>query len=191
LRIFGKVFCNSFDNRIILYLHFKKRLLEGLLKDMKMDTVRELILQAHMEGQHSVDGCDPSCYEAEVHYSSLVKEGKIIDPGKTGEGCSEETAFMDEARAAVRYQAKQAGLPELPRVKEKTFAALVAYWMDTAAQNERNTDYYRGLLEKIGKRLGKPAFIADDGTVMQDVICAKVPDIVDDLLEDSTPGEEK
>ena len=51
-------------------------------------------------------------------------------------------------------------------------------WMQTAAQNQRNTDYYRGLLEKCGETIGDRAFIADDGTRSDDVLCAKIPEII-------------
>ena len=51
-------------------------------------------------------------------------------------------------------------------------------WYDTAAQMSRNADYYRGLVEKIGKMLGKEAYISDDGSVQEDILCAKVPELV-------------
>jgi len=50
--------------------------------------------------------------------------------------------------------------------------------MDTAAQNQRNTDYYRGLLVRCGKTIGDRAFVADDGTRAEDVLCAKIPEII-------------
>ena len=51
-------------------------------------------------------------------------------------------------------------------------------WMDTAAQNQRNADYYRGLVIEIGELLGPEAYISDDGSAQQDVLCAKVPELV-------------
>lgn len=58
-------------------------------------------------------------------------------------------------------------------------AKRIAIWMETAAQNQRNTDYYRDLLVKCGEAIGDRAYIADDGTRMDDVLCAKIPEIVD------------
>jgi hypothetical protein len=46
------------------------------------------------------------------------------------------------------------------------------------AQVTRDSNYYRGLVEKIGKMLGKEAYIADDGSVQDDILCAKVPELV-------------
>ncbi len=56
-------------------------------------------------------------------------------------------------------------------------------WMDTAAQHCRNEEYYRGLVIEIGKMLGPDAYISDDGSVQQDVLCAKVPSLVRKLVE--------
>lgn len=58
-------------------------------------------------------------------------------------------------------------------------AKRIANWMDTAAQNQRNADYYRGLLVKCGKAIGDRAYIADDGSISEDVLCAKIPELVD------------
>ena len=51
-------------------------------------------------------------------------------------------------------------------------------WMETAALNQRNTDYYRGLVIQIGETIGKESYVADDGSISQDVLCAKVPELV-------------
>lgn len=58
-------------------------------------------------------------------------------------------------------------------------------WCDTAAQHLRNEEYYRGLVIKIGKMLGPEAYTSDDGSVQQDVLCAKVPDLVARLVTPS------
>jgi len=60
-------------------------------------------------------------------------------------------------------------------------ARRIAMWMETAAQNQRNTDYYRGLVVRCGEALGKDAYIQDDGGVVEDVLCAKVPKLVEML----------
>jgi hypothetical protein len=51
-------------------------------------------------------------------------------------------------------------------------------WYDTAAQMSRNADYYRGLVVQIGQMFGAEAYISDDGSVQDDVLCAKVPEMV-------------
>lgn len=52
------------------------------------------------------------------------------------------------------------------------------FWCEAAAQHLRNEEYYRGLVVKIGEMLGPDAYISDDGSVQQDVLCAKVPELV-------------
>jgi len=51
-------------------------------------------------------------------------------------------------------------------------------WCDTAAQHCRNEEYYRGLVVKIGELFGEAAYISDDGSRQEDVLCAKVPELV-------------
>ena len=58
-------------------------------------------------------------------------------------------------------------------------------WINTAIQGDRNTVYYRGLLIQCGELLGIDAFTADDGTVMDDVLCVKVPELVSKLVSKS------
>ena len=65
----------------------------------------------------------------------------------------------------------------------KPVSQLVKNWYDTAAQNQRNTDYYRGLVQEIGKIFGDAAYLSDGGSVQQDVLCAKVPELVKALLK--------
>jgi hypothetical protein len=51
-------------------------------------------------------------------------------------------------------------------------------WCETAARHLRNEEYYRGLIIKIGEALGPEAYTSDDGSLQQDVLCAKVPELV-------------
>lgn len=62
-----------------------------------------------------------------------------------------------------------------------TIEEAIAYrnaWYETALQHCKNEEYYRGLVWEIGNLLGEPAYTGDDGIVQQDVICAKVPELV-------------
>lgn len=63
----------------------------------------------------------------------------------------------------------------------EVFAEKLAGWIDIAAQNQRNTDYYRGLLVKCGELIGIEAYTQDDGGVVDDVLCAKIPELVEKL----------
>ena len=55
-------------------------------------------------------------------------------------------------------------------------------WRESAAQMSRNAEYYRGLVVKIGEMFGEAAYISDDGSKQQDVLCAKVPELVSAAL---------
>lgn len=54
-------------------------------------------------------------------------------------------------------------------------------WKETAAQENRNRDYYRGLVDEVAALLGPAVFVADDGTVADSPLRAKVPGLVSAL----------
>lgn len=55
-------------------------------------------------------------------------------------------------------------------------------WIDDAARFNRNEDFYRGLVEQIGAHFGQDAYTSDDGSIQQDVLCLKVPELVSALM---------
>lgn len=63
--------------------------------------------------------------------------------------------------------------------------------METAAQNERNTSYYRGLVERIGKVIGQDAYTQDDGGTTEDVLCAKVPELIESMFTSQRDTEDR
>lgn len=66
---------------------------------------------------------------------------------------------------------------------KKGLISCIANWIEIAAQESRNTDYYRGLVQEIGEMLGERAYISDDGTKQEEVLCAKVPVIIKNIIE--------
>jgi hypothetical protein len=55
-------------------------------------------------------------------------------------------------------------------------------WIETARLHHKNAEYYRGLVIRIGEAIGSQSYVSDDGSVQQDVLCAKVPDLVEALV---------
>ena len=70
-------------------------------------------------------------------------------------------------------------------VLAESVARRIAAWMDTAAQFSRNQEYYRNLLVECGKSIGQAAYCCDDGSVSEDVLCDKIPELVKDLCRTS------
>ncbi|HEY0548176.1 MAG TPA: hypothetical protein VGF13_01165 [Verrucomicrobiae bacterium] len=61
-------------------------------------------------------------------------------------------------------------------------ARRIAAWMDDAARYARNEEYYRGLVQRCGAVFGEAAYLCDDGVSRsQDILCAKVPELVEAL----------
>jgi hypothetical protein len=89
--------------------------------------------------------------------------------------------WMDEARqiAAQCWCDKETEDRIMDPALAEAVAKRIALWMDTAAQNQRNADYYRGLLERCGKAIGDRVYIQDDGGVVGSVLCAKIPEIIE------------
>ena len=65
----------------------------------------------------------------------------------------------------------------------QSYARQIKAWEDFAAQCERNSEYYRGLLDEIAKNFPE-AFICDDGTPSAlSPLRAKLPELVAALVE--------
>ena len=64
-------------------------------------------------------------------------------------------------------------------------------WKKIAVEFANNADFYRGLVIRIGAQFGKPAYTSDDGSVQQDVLALKVPELVAALITASTGWEVK
>ena len=95
-----------------------------------------------------------------------------------------DNIWIDEARglAAQCWCDKETENIEMDVNLCEAVAQRISFWMDTAAQNQRNTDYYRGLVERCGKAIGDKAYTADDGGKHENVLCAKVPELVEILV---------
>lgn len=94
---------------------------------------------------------------------------------------------VKQLRAEVKYwqsghegqlQAALAANKEADRLRGE-----LAHWQEECArQHLRNEEYYRGLVVQIGESIGDASYIADDGTRSEDVLCAKVPELVAALV---------
>ena len=91
-----------------------------------------------------------------------------------------EVDWMDEARqmAAQCWCAPETSAIEMDVRLAEVVARSIAAWMTTAAQAQRNCDFYRGLLDECAKHIGAPAYTADDGTVMDSPVRLKIPELV-------------
>lgn len=58
----------------------------------------------------------------------------------------------------------------------------VAGWERSACNYAKNMEYYRGLLDQIGSIIGEAAYTCDDGSKSEDVLRAKLPELVRGLV---------
>lgn len=62
---------------------------------------------------------------------------------------------------------------------------LAKNWEESAAHFHEGMKYYRDLLIQIGEIIGEQAYISDDGSRQQDVLCAKLPELIKKIFEDA------
>lgn len=88
--------------------------------------------------------------------------------------------WMDEARAVAAqcWCDPKTSKTEMDVELAEVFAQRISLWMQDAAQYHKNSEYYRGLLVKIGESIGDAAYTCDDGSRSEDVLCAKLPELV-------------
>ena len=55
-------------------------------------------------------------------------------------------------------------------------------WEETAKWHSKNEDFYRNIVHEIGELLGPEVYVADDGSVMEDVLALKVPEVLRERL---------
>ena len=99
--------------------------------------------------------------------------------------------WTPEARAlAVRCCADAtAGRAMNPELTE-TIVLWISAWIDTAAQNQRTADYYRGLLDKCALCLGSSAYLPDDGVDHLEPIYSKIPELMAELAAPRTNAKD-
>src|SRR5690554_3381741 len=67
--------------------------------------------------------------------------------------------------------------------RERAVGAVQAEgWRECAAQYARNAEFYRDIVHQIGEMFGEGARTSDDGSVQEDVLALKVPEIVEALV---------
>ena len=70
-------------------------------------------------------------------------------------------------------------------VTAEKLAYCVAAWMADQCQQLDNAAYYRGLLVECGIAIGPDAITCDDGSKVEEVLVAKIPELVRAIVKNS------
>lgn len=70
-------------------------------------------------------------------------------------------------------------------------AKRIEMWMASAAQYARNADFYRDLLVSVAKHLGSDAYTSDDGTIQDEPLALKIPELVEAIIHNSKAAEQR
>lgn len=82
-----------------------------------------------------------------------------------------ERDLLETKRLLISAQAKMAN-------KDLKIEELQAYYTRDLGMLMLNADFFRGIVDECAKHLGPEVFIADDGSIMQDPLRLRVPELV-------------
>lgn len=100
--------------------------------------------------------------------------GERLKLYKSGTPCKPQAAFAEVLRLFGETLADNDTLTaEIDRLKGE-----VEGWKADAERHCRNEIYYTGLLDEIAKNFGRAAYTSDDGSIQQDPLRAKMPELV-------------
>lgn len=85
--------------------------------------------------------------------------------------------------AVTALAAAQARIAELEKERDEAISERDG-WLHSSKDFSDGLAYYRGLVVQIGTLLGRASHIADDGSDMKEVLCAKVPELVASVISD-------
>lgn len=91
---------------------------------------------------------------------------------------------LDSIRDKISFTVHNSGVLDeaVAKTVSDEFINIVKAWYETAIFYHKNEEYYRGLIVKIGEMLGPDAYTDDAGKIHDSVLCAKVPELVENFL---------
>ena len=94
----------------------------------------------------------------------------------------EKNPLVQQLKSAYTSNAQWNCLHEIVERRAEENLRNANHWQEVARMHAKNEEYYRGLVVQIGDAMGHDAYVADDGTVSDDVLCAKVPELVVSMM---------
>ena len=159
--------------------------LQEALAEIARLTAAQLEKEAHMDCyQYGTVPAEPPVPPDREQLADLLENG----PGALTWAERRDAALALRRAAELEAKLRQSGQDLAAVVNDKTrLEAEVERtrdaWMETAAFHHRNEEYYRGLVIQIGEMLPLPdAYVSDDGSGQDSVLCAKVPELVQALV---------
>ena len=93
----------------------------------------------------------------------------------------ESKAWLETLRYSHEMRCEESIRSEERLKRAEAAEVREASWTETARQHLNNEQYYCGLLDRIAKVFGARAYTSDDGSVQDEVVRAKLPELVDEL----------
>lgn len=99
---------------------------------------------------------------------------------------SEHTKELATTIAAQVWCRPECSSIEMDVRLAEAFADILERWLDDLAREQRNTEFYRGIVHQVGGLFGDAAKTSDDGTLQPDVLALKVFPLVAELVRHAT-----
>lgn len=128
----------------------------------------------------------------EAKQEHVERRGFVIDAAKLQgqfyECRAAQLSVADVKKLTDRIE-NQAGrlvdYQEETRLLKKLVAGLeheVSGWIESARHFSAGQDFYQGIVRRCGVALGPAAYTSDDGSVQDDVLALRVPELVEELV---------
>ena len=106
-------------------------------------------------------------------------------PPPPAEGAPQPYEYIDEAiQIAVQcWQDKETQDIPMNERLAAAFARRLAGWIQRAADGWQGAEFYRGIIDQCGAAIGIEAYTSDDGSIQEDVLALKLPELVKKLVE--------
>ena len=125
------------------------------IEDEAIEAARSIAYSMPIE---DIDMTDSARFVDNTHWAFFERLRKEVQRLKNQhkESNVNESIWMDEARqqAAQCWCDKETESRVMDTPLAEAVAKRIAAWMDTAAQSQRNTDFYRGIVTQIGEKFG-------------------------------------
>lgn len=98
---------------------------------------------------------------------------------------AKQNLMEEDIRLHLKHKLMEAGVLSTAQNEDNVVNVVLPFvmsWVDMARNFSMSSEFYRDLLVKTGNMLGPEARRSDDGSMQQDVLVTKVPEMVEQLL---------
>jgi hypothetical protein len=127
------------------------------------------------QGAYSVENVYSGTYE---YFRYTVVESLMIAPKAEVEPPIEPPSDLSLQIAGQVWCTEKNKNKQMDPDLAMEFARQLDVWIEFAAQQQRNTNFYMGILDECAEKLGAEAYTSDDGSVQDSPVRLKIPELI-------------